>query len=256
MPHPRFLGSLGYGRLLGIDETTLQVHRELGRSDTSTSYMWLIRGGTVDRPILKYIYRETRSADFLKTALEGYTGIIQTDGYISYDTHFKGNANILHAGCMAHARREFEKLWKSNKNPIAGDILNRIRDLYKIEEEIRKQELFQKKMFSEIVRIRQDRAKPILDALYIHLQDLSTKSDGTLGLGDAIRPFVLGRKNWLFSGSPDGASASAFWYSFLQTAKANGKEPYKFLLHFLKGLPFCKTPQDCEKLFNVSIGWG
>ena len=238
MPHPRFLGSLGYGRLLGIDETTLQVHREEGRKDTTNSYMWLIRGGTVDRPILKYIYRETRSADFLKTALEGYTGIIQTDGYISYDTHFKGNTNILHAGCMAHARRGFEKLWKKNKNQIAGDILKRIRELYKIEEEIRNQGLFQNKMFSEIVRIRQDRAKPILDALYINLQDLSTKSDATLGLGDAIRytigqwdklvlylshgevyidnnlvenairPFVFGRKNWLFSGSPDGASAN------------------------------------------------
>ena len=112
------------GRLLGIDETVLQVHREEGRSDTANSYMWLIRGGTVDKPILLYLYRETRRAEFLKRYLKGYTGIIQTDGYGSYDTHFKGNENILHAGCMAHARREFEKIWKANKNPIAWDILN------------------------------------------------------------------------------------------------------------------------------------
>jgi transposase len=72
---------------------------------------------------------------------------------------------------------------------------------------------------------------------------------------NAIRPFVLGRKNWLFSGSPDGAFASAFWYSLLQTAKANGKDPYKVLLHFLKGLPLCQTSQDCEKLFFDSMGW-
>jgi transposase len=273
------------GRLLGIDETVLQVHREEGRSDTTNSYMWLIRGGTVERPILLYMYRETRSADFLRKYLKGYTGIIQTDGYTSYDAHFRGKENILHAGCMAHARREFEKLWKANKNSIAGNILNQIRALYKIEDEIRTQGLFQKEMFSEIVHIRQEKAKPILDALYIYLQDLATKSDGTLDLGkairytlgqwdklvlylyhgevyidnnlveNAIRPFVLGRKNWLFSGSPDGAFASAFWYSLLQTAKANGKDPYKVLLHFLKGLPLCQTSQDCEKLFFDSMGW-
>ena len=222
---------------------------------------------------------------FLKKYLKGYNGIIQTDGYTSYDAHFRGNKNILHAGCLAHARREFEKFWKANKNPIAGNILNQIRGLYKIEEEIRTQGLFQKEMFSEIVHIRQEKAKPILDALYLYLQDLSTKSEGTLDLGkairytlgqwdklvlylshgevyidnnlveNAIRPFVLGRKNWLFSGSPDGAFASAFWYSLLQTAKANGKDPYKVLLHFLKGLPFSQTPQDCEKLFFNSMGW-
>ena len=187
---------------------------------------------------------------------------------------------------MAHARREFEKIWKANKNPIARNILNQIRKLYKVEEEMRTLGLFQKEMFSEIVRIRQEKAKPILDALYLHLQDLTTKPEGTLDLGkairysigqwdklvlylshgevyidnnlveNAIRPFVLGRKNWLFSGSPVGAFASAFWYSLLQTAKANGKDTYKFLLQFLKGLPFCQTPQDCEKLFNDSIGWG
>ena len=149
--------------------------------------MWLIRGGTVDKPILLYLYRETRSADFLKKYLKGYTGIIQTDGYGSYDAHFRGNENILHAGCMAHARREFEKIWKANKNPIAWDILNRIRELYKIEDEIRKRELFHKKEFSEIVRIRQEKSKPILDSLHIHLQSLLTTNAGTLDLGKAIR---------------------------------------------------------------------
>jgi transposase len=274
------------GRLLGIDETVLQVHGEKDRKDTTKSYMWVIRGGTVERPILLYMYRETRSADFLKKYLKWYNGIIQTDGYTSYDANFRDNENILHAGCMAHARREFEKIWKINKNPIARNILNQIRSLYKIEDEIRTLGLFQKEMFSEIVSIRQEKAKPILDALYIYLQDLSTKSEGTLDLGkairymlgqwdklvlylhhgevyidnnlveNAIRPFVLGRKNWLFSGSPDGASASAFWFSLIQTAKANGKDPYKFLLQFLKSLPLCQTPQDCEKLFYDSIEWG
>jgi len=138
------------------------------------------------------MYRETRSADFLKKYLKWYTGIIQTDGYTSYDAHFRVNENILHAGCMSHARREFEKFWKANKNPIAGNILNQIRTLYKIEDEIRNQGLFHKEMFSKIVRIRQEKAKPILDAVYLYLQDLSTKSEGTLDLGKAIR-YTLGQ---------------------------------------------------------------
>jgi hypothetical protein len=232
------------------------------------------------------MYRETRSAEFLKKYLKDYIGIIQTDGHTSYDAHFRINENILHGGCMAHARRGFEKLWKSNKDPIAGDILNQIRKLYKVEEEIRDKGLLQKNMLSEIVSIRQEKAKPILDALHTQLQDLLTKSTGTLGLGaairyalgqwdklilylshgelyidnnlveNAIRPFVLGRKNWLFSDSPDGAFASAFWYSLLQTALANGKNPYKFLLDFLTGLPLCQTPEDCEKLFFKCMGVG
>ncbi|MCC6274548.1 MAG: IS66 family transposase [Leptospiraceae bacterium] len=274
------------GRLLGIDETVLQVHREEGRSDTTNSYMFLIRGGTVEQPILLYMYRETRSVEFLKRYLNGYNGIIQTDGFNSYDAHFKGNENILHASCMAHVRRGFEKLWKANKNPIAYDILNRIKELYKVEEEIRALKSKRSVEFSEIVSIRQEKSKPIFDSLHIHLQNLLTTNASTLGLGDAIRyalgqwnklaiylshgevyidnnlvenairPFVLGRKNWLFSDSPDGASASAFWYSLLQTAKANAIDPYKFLLQFLNGLPHCQTPQDCEKLFKDSMGWG
>jgi transposase len=274
------------GRLLGIDETVLQVHGEEDRKNTTNSYMWLIRGGTVDKPILLYMYRETRSADFLKKYLKGYTGIIQTDGYSSYDAHFRNNESISHAGCMAHARREFEKIWKANKDPQAAEIIKQIRKLYKIEEEIRDTGLFREGKFIEIIQIRTEKAKPILDAILLKFQTLSKTTSGTLGLGkairytlsqwdkltlylshgevyidnnlveNAIRPFVLGRKNWLFSGSPDGASASAFWYSLIQTAKANGKDPYKFILHFLKGLPFCKTHQDCEKLFYDSMGWG
>jgi transposase len=143
------------GRLLGIDETVLQVHREDGRSDTTNSYMWVIRGGTVERPILLYMYRETRSANFLKKYLKWYNGIIQTDGYTSYDAHFRGNENILHAGCLAHARREFEKFWKANKNPIAGNILNQIRGLYKIEDEIRNPEYSKGIELSERLRLRE-----------------------------------------------------------------------------------------------------
>ena len=154
--------------------------------------MFLIRGGTVDRPILQYMYRQTRSVEFLKRYLKEYNGIIQTDGFTSYDAHFKGNENILHASCMAHARRGFEKLWKANKNAIAHDILNRIKDLYKVEEEIRTLKSKRSVEFSEIVSIRQEKSKPIFDSLHTHLQNLLTTNASTLGLGDAIR-YALGQ---------------------------------------------------------------
>ena len=172
------------------------------------------------------------------------------------------------------------------KNPIAGNILNRIRELYKIEASIRERFLFTKEEFSEIKNIRQEKSKPILDSLHIYFWELLLSSHNTLAIGkairytlgqwdklilyldhgevyidnnlveNAIRPFVLGRKNWLFAGSPKGASASAFWYSLLQAANANGKDPYKFLLHFLKDLPTCKTEEDAEKLFFNALECG
>ena len=273
------------GRLLGIDETSLQVHNEQGRSDTQESYMFVIRGGKPDRPILLYLYRETRSAKFLKEYLKNYSGCVQTDAYASYEAHLGSYKTIVLLGCMTHVRRKFEKLWKSDKNPLALEVVFRMRKLYYIEKEIREKELHKKEMFSEIVRIRQEKAKPILDSLHILLKEYSLKHPKSFGIGEAtqyalnqwdkieryidhgesyidnnlvenaIRPFVIGRKNWLFSDSPKGAESSAFWYSFLQTAKANNQKPYDALLIFLTGLPLCKTVADCDTLFRKAMRW-
>lgn len=273
------------GRLLGIDETTLQVHNEKGRKDTQKSYMWILRGGTPDRPVLKYIYRESRSAEFLRGYLEGYSGIIQTDGYASYDTHFTDNESIIHIACMAHIRREFAKIWKSDKDPYAGEVLVQIRKVYFIEKEIRNLELHKNQNYAEIVRIRNERSKPILDFLHELLKSYALKYPPKTSMGkaaryalgqwdkmklylsqgesyidnnlveNAVRPFVLGRKNWLFSGCPEGADASAFWYSLIQTVKANNKEPYAVLLAILKKLPLCQNTHDCKTIFFEAMGW-
>jgi transposase len=264
--------------VLGIDETTLQVLNEKDRSNTSKSYMWLLRGGTPDIPILKYIYRESRSAEFLVKYLQGYEGIIQTDGFSSYDTHLT-NDSIIHAGCLAHARRKFESEWKSNKNPFAGEILNLIRKIYFIEREINESKLFQNENFYEIKKIRQEKSKPLMEEIFQKLTEHKLKKNISVGVGNAvkytlnqwdklviflehgvckidnnlvengIRPFVLGRKNWLFSGSPNGADASAFWYSIIETAKANKQEPYKFILHILKALPNVKNQSQINDIF-------
>lgn len=268
--------------VLGIDETSLQVLNEKERPNTSKSYMWLLRGGPPDTPILKYIYRETRSAEFLVKYLHGYEGIIQTDGFSSYDSHLT-NDSIIHAGCLAHARRKFESEWKSNKNPFAGEILNLIRKVYSIERQINELNYFQNNNFEEIKKIRQEKSKPIMEEIYSKLTEHKLKKNISIGVGNAvnyslnqwnkltvflehgdckidnnlvengIRPFVLGRKNWLFSGSPNGAEASAFWYSIIETAKANKQEPYKFLLHILKALPSIQNQSDMKDIFLKAL---
>jgi transposase len=271
------------GKLIGIDETTLQVHNENGKEDTTTSYMWVLRGGTVDTPILKYIYRENRSAEFLVKYLQGYEGIIQTDGYSSYDSHFKNSKSIKHAACMAHARRYFEKEWKSNKSKFAFEILLLIKKLYAIEKDIRDKNLYSQSLFDEIKKIRQEKSKPIIEEIYLQLNNYRLTKNISIGVGkaisyilgqwdklvlflehgevfidnnlveNAIRPFVLGRKNWLFSGSPKGAEASAFWYSIIETAKANKQEPHKFLLHLLKNLTNVKKETEFKQIFLKAL---
>ena len=268
---------------LQIDETTYQVHKEIGRANTSTSYMFVIRGGAPEKPIIQFIYRETRGAEFLVEYLKNFQGIIQTDGYSSYDSHFRKSHNVIQAGCMAHARRGFEKIYKSTKNNFAGEILMLIRKLYIIEKEIREKNFYKQKLFDEIKSIRQEKSKPIMEIIYSKCIEYknSVPSDVTVGkainytlgqweklnvflnygevqidnnlIENEIRPFVLGRKNWLFSDSPQGANASSFWYSIIQTAKANNREPFKFLLHITKHLPTTKSSSEMKEIFMKAL---
>lgn len=279
------LKHLQTGNLLGGDETPFQVHNEKGRKDTQLSYMWVFRGGLPGRVIILYLYRETRSASFMVEMLSKYKGVIQADGLETYNTHFKNNPNVILSGCMAHARRGFEKLFKQTKDPIAERILKEIAKLYIIETKIRKAEYYKDLKFDMIVSIRQSEAKPILDSLYIYLNNLIPTIPHEIGVGkpirymlnewnklikyldngeifidnnhveNAVRPIALGRKNWLFADVPEGAEASAFYYSLLQTFKANGKNPYVSAIQFFKNLPTCNTPDDAETLFLKIMGW-
>jgi transposase len=272
------------GGLIGIDETSYQVHKEKGRKNTSKSYMWVMRGGEYNKPIINYAYRKTRSALFLKDLLINYKGAIQTDGFETYNTHFKNNPDVIHAGCVAHARRKFEEIYKLNKDDVCEKVLYNFRKLYAIEDKIRKKDLYKKGLMDEIVQIRQKEAKPILDYLHTYLSQIILTIPRTIGVGKAIsytlnewdklikyidngyiyidnnnvensiRPFVLGRKNWLFSDVPEGAEASAFYFSLLQTFKANGLNPYEASMKFFKSLPNCKNQDDARDLFFGILG--
>ncbi|MCB1144977.1 MAG: IS66 family transposase [Leptospiraceae bacterium] len=274
------------GRLIGIDETTYQVHREEGRKNTSVSYLWAFRGGFPNKPIIYYQYRISRSAEFLKEFLNGYNGIIQTDALATYNAHLKENPHILLAGCFAHVRRKFENTFRKSKEKSAEKILYTIKKIYEVEEKIRNRDYYRNREFDKIVEKRQNESKPLMDHLYNLISEEfknPKKSDGLkvainyalkewkkiilyLDHGEiyinnnlvenAIRPFVLGRKNWLFADVPEGAEASAMYLSIIQTFKANGLNPQTACEEFFSKLPTCNTPDEAENLFTSIIGWG
>lgn len=270
------------GDFVNIDETTLQVLREPGRSPTSKSYMWLFRRGDPEKPILIYQYRPSRAADVAKTFLGDFRGYVQTDGYVGYD-FLDSVEGIVHIGCWAHARRKFTDVLKSlGKNPkssSADKALKYIKKLYKLEKKARKG----KWSYNEIYHMRQNEAKPILDEFkkWLSKQILLTPPKGLFGKAiayalnqwkrlagyikngcltidnnmaeNSIRPFVVGRKNWLFAGSPKGAEASALLYSLIETAKANKLEPYAYLRCIFGQLPVASSLEDYEALLPWNI---
>jgi transposase len=271
------------GFYVHADETTLQVLAEPGRSPTTKSYMWVFGRGDPDRPILIFQYNETRSSDVASAFLRGFKGYVQTDGYAGYDFLDKWE-DVRHMGCMAHARRKFTDIIKAQgknrkKNGSVDIALSYINKLYRLEKEAREKGCSPQ----EIYEMRQERAKPVMDQFHAWLlkrapqvlpKSLLGKAisyclaqwnrlvvyleDGRLSIDNnaaenAIRPFVLGRKNWLFAGTPGGAEASASLYSLLETAKANGQEPYSYLRYIFAKLPYATTLSEYEALLPWNV---
>ena len=273
------------GIFIQADETTLQVLNESGRSPTAKSYMWVFRRGDPDRPVLIYQYHPTRSGDVANAFLRDFKGTVQTDGYAGYNFLDHVEA-IHHIGCWAHTRRKFTDVARAlgkNRKPGAVDsALGYIKKLYAIEKRIRAGNSTPE----EIYELRQKEAKPILEDFekWLRKKQLQTPPKGLLGKAvaytlnqwhrligyiengnlcidnnmaeNSIRPFVVGRKNWLFSGTPEGAEASALLYSLIETAKANELEPYAYLRYIFDNLPLAKTLEDYEALlpWNITAG--
>ena len=249
-----FLDEIRAGPVVQMDETRLQVMKELGRANTAQSFMWVLRGGPPESPMVVYRYHPTRSARVPLQYLSEYHGYLQTDGYEGY-ADVGRLEGIVHVGCWVHARRKFDEAAKPSKTPgSAEEALGRIAKLYRIEGQLRAQGLESE----EFLRRRKEQVLPVLTdfkkwldtkAKQVPPSTLLGKAVGyalsewqklvryldsphlgpdTNPVENAIRPFVLGRKNWLFSGSPRGAHASATLYSLIETAKANGIEPYRY----------------------------
>jgi len=270
--------SSGY---IHMDETPVQVLNEPGKTAESKSYMWVRRTGDVERPIVLFDYHPRRSGEVVNLLLGDYQGYLQTDDYGSY-LKIGASVGVTHLGCMAHARRKFidaQKVMPSKKGKIskADMAVEMIAFLYRIEAEIKD------KTAAERYVIRQQKSIPQLDKIrawldkalkntlpkgkagvaiaYMHKnwkKLTAYTQDGRLNIDNnpvenAIRPFAIGRKNWMFSDSQSGAKASAMYYSIIESAKANGLEPFAYLRALFTQLPSCKTVEDYELLLPWNI---
>ena len=259
-----FIDEMKKGPFMRMDETTVQVLHEEGRPAESKSYMWVAIGYPVrGRPLVLYQYHPTRSRDVPYKFLEGFRGYLQTDGYQGY-TLTGNREGVIHVGCFAHARRYFFDAAKLNrKDSRAHRGLEYIQKLYEIENRLRSVTVSP----DRFVELRKKEAEPVLnkfrewliragpqlvpssktgqaieytlkewDRLIRYLEAEFLTPDNN-EIERAIRPFVIGRKNWLFSNTPRGAHASAAMYSLVESAKANGIEPYHYLRFLFTRLP-------------------
>ncbi|MDA9003858.1 IS66 family transposase [bacterium] len=256
-----------------MDETTGQVLKEPDKSAQTKSYFWLM-ASFQQHPAMVFHYDPGRSSQVVRTLLSKSVSALMCDGYSAYDA-VCAEFEIILLGCMAHARRKFidaQKLQPKGKVGKADHAIAQIATLYRIEKKAKDLST------DERYRIRQEEAKPILDELKLWLdKSLLTVAPKTkLGLalsylsnqwltlvryidhGDypidnnpaenAIRPFVIGRKNWLFSVSQAGAKASANIYSIIETAKANQLNPQRYLEKLLTELPNLEEKAQIDEL--------
>jgi transposase len=273
------------GDYLQADETRLQVLKETGKVATSDKWMWVIRGGPPAQPVVLFEYDASRSEEVPLRLLEGFEGVLQTDGYAGYNKVCRDNP-ITRIGCMDHARRKFVEASKAaptkqsrRKGSVrkADVAIGMIRKLYRIESRIKGLEPEQKREH------RQRLSVPLLNELKAWLEknvsrvpkDSLTRTaiqymlnqwdllvgyceDGRLHISNAlaenaIRPLAVGRRNWLFSDTPRGARASATCFSLVETAKANGLEPYAYLNHILADIGSADTLDKLEALLPWNI---
>lgn len=244
------------------DESTLQVLDEK-KSSKSKSYMWLYASATHSRPMFLYDYQPSRSHKHPQRFLEGFKGFLQTDGYPAYEKI----EDVTLVGCFAHARRYFVDVMKGA--PKNSDFSSSIAlegkkfcdALFALEKK------FKNLSLKERHEKRLEESKPLLEAYLSWLKEKEQKVLPKSGLGKAIayslkqwdklsafikdpqseisnnraeraiKPFVIGRKNYLFSKCPKGATASAITYSIIETAKANKLSPFHYLTYLFEKLP-------------------
>lgn len=243
------------------DDTPVPV-LDPGRGKTKTGRLWTyVRddrpAGSRDPPAVWYRYSPNRKGEHPQAHLRHFCGILQADAYSGFAPLYE-DGQIVEAACWAHARRKFYDLYVVDRSPIATEALQRIAALYAIERDIRGW------LPTPRVRVRQERTRPLLADLHrwltATLQTVSVKSelagaikyalvrwtaltrygdDGRIEIDNnsaerAIRPLVLGRRNYLFAGADSGGERAANLYSLIGTALLNGQDPYQYLRHVLE----------------------
>ena len=258
--------------IVHCDETPVQVLKEEGKKPQTKSYMWLYRTGHDKKaPVILYDYQPSRNGDHAVTYLKDFKGYVHSDGFSGYNKL----KNVTRCGCWAHLRRKFVEAIPAKKSKdasltsaeIGRDYCNQ---LFKIEDSLKNlspEERFHKRLELE---------KPVLEAFWCWLENVTFLKGSALGKAviyaknqkpymenylldgrlaisnnaaeNAIRPFTVGRKNWLFADTPKGASASAAVYSLIETAKANGLNVYTYLEYLLLYMPDVDWHNDLAQL--------
>jgi len=258
------------------DETRVQVLKEDGRKPQAQSYMWVVaRNGP--KPLVFFSYEKSRSGKVPLEIFSGFKGNLQVDGYGGYNV-LVSREGIIRLGCMAHIRRKFFSAAKvGNFGNVGKRALDYIQALYKIEAQCKAMSTDNRYQY------RQQMAQPILDKLYSWIQEQMRRvppqsvagralayayrewgnvihylDDGRFHIDNnfienLIRPFALGRKNWMFADTEKGAEASANLYSLVISAKLNGLDPYKYLKAVFSRLPAVTTAEEITALLPDRI---
>ena len=257
--------------VIHADETPLTVLSEPGREAKQKSYMWMYRTGErEEKQIVLFNYSPGRGAEYPKAFLEGFSGYIHTDGYSAYRVLTKEDKgeggtgpppDITIVGCWAHARRKFTDNIKSlpNKETLKGSVtekaLEYIGALFEIERKTKNMSADERYCY------RNKHASPLIDDYFVWLKSIKEPGSGGIAVAinyslnqekdlraylldgrldisnnlgeNAIRPFCVGRRNWLFADTPAGAEASAVCYGIIETAKANGINAFEYLKYIL-----------------------
>ncbi len=261
------------------DETTVQVIKEPNKSIHSKKYMWLFAGGPKDKFAFYYYYHPSRSHEVILDFFSDFKGYLHCDGYSGYDALVAKHAAITLVGCLYHVRRKFVEVLKITKakEGVATEVINYIAKIAKIEEAINTHSPEEK------YQLRLEKAKPILEALQNYLIQnqplippksllgqavsysinqwpklMTYLQDGRLENNNnrserAIKPFVIGRKGWLFANSVEGARAAACLFSLIETCKYHGIEPFDYFRYVLQAIPQCQTPDQIQALLPFNI---
>ena len=267
--------------VIHADETPFQVIKD-GRKAGSESFMWVYRSGACDirHPIVLYDYQPTRRTDRPDEFLGGYTGTLVTDGYQVYHSLEKKRDGLKVAGCWIHAKRKFAELVKAvdidrSDGIVAAEATKRISELF------HKDNQWNDLSNTERKRNRQEFLKPLVDDFFSWAKEVNSMlpqegatskglrycinqeeflrrflSDSRIPMDNnpaeqAIRPFTVGRKNWVNIYSPNGAQASAILYSLVETAKANDLKVYEYFEYLLQELPQHQEDTDLDFLKDL-----
>lgn len=268
--------------VMHIDETPVQVLKEPDKPPEGNKYFWVTASGPPNTPIYLFHYNPSRGSAVADALLEGFRGTVISDDWSVY-ARVCEKRQLRHIACNDHARRKFDEALKagpknkSGKMSKAAMALNYYQKLYAVERKI------QGKSQEERLRIRQAESVPLwnqfIEWMEKHIHNTTPESrfgkalnyayklreklkfysqTGHLPISNqvaenAIRPFAIARKNFLFYDTPKGASASANVYSLIMTAKSHGLDPFYYLAYVFKQLPGAKTVEDVERLLPWNV---